>query len=73
MNEVMSFWYSRLWNLLIYRPHECLYKFSGYLRDDGIAVTAQSSHSGGYPISQRECAGFNWPEFPIPASEPVSI
>ena len=24
-------------------------------------------------MSQRECAGFNWPEFSISAEEPVSI
>ena len=41
--------------------------------DDGIAVTAQSSHSGGRPINQRGCAGFNWPPLVIPAEEPVSI
>jgi hypothetical protein len=42
-------------------------------RVDGIAVTAQSSHSGGSPMSQRECAGFNWPPLSIPAAEPISI
>lgn len=40
---------------------------------DSIAVTAQASHSGGSPIIQRECAGFNWQPLSIPASEPVSI
>src|SRR6056297_4156037 len=48
-------------------------EFRGYLRDDGIAVTPQSSHSGGYPMSQRECAGLNWPPLGIAASEPISI
>jgi hypothetical protein len=43
------------------------------LRDDCIAVTAQSSHAGGYPISHRESAGFNRPPLSIPAEEPVSI
>ena len=43
------------------------------LRDDGVAVGAQASHSGGSPMSQRECAGFNWPPLSIPAEEPVSI
>ena len=42
-------------------------------RVDGIAVGAQASHSGGSPMSQRECAGFNWPPLSIPAEEPVSI
>ena len=41
--------------------------------NDCIAVTAESSHAGGSPINQRECAGFNWPELSIPAEEPVSI
>ena len=41
--------------------------------NDSIAVTAQSSHAGGRPMSQRECAGFNWPPLSIPAEEPVSI
>ena len=41
--------------------------------NDCIAVTAQSHHSGGSPISQRECAGFNWPPLTIPAEEPVNI
>lgn len=45
----------------------------GDLRDDRVAVGAQSHHSGGYPISQRECAGFNRPPFPIAAEQPVSI
>lgn len=40
---------------------------------DCIAVTAQSSHAGGSPMSQRECAGFNWPPLSIPAEEPISI
>ena len=41
------------------------------LGDDGIAVTAQSSHAGGYPMSQRECAGFNLPRFPVGAGYPI--
>ena len=40
---------------------------------DCIAVTAQSSHAGGSPISQRECAGFNWPPLSVPAVEPINI
>ena len=40
---------------------------------DCIAVTAQSSHSGGSAINQRECAGFNWPPLFVPAEQPVSI
>jgi hypothetical protein len=50
--------------------------FDEDLRDRGndcIAVTAQSSHSGGSPMSQRGCAGFNWPPLSIAAKEPVSI
>ena len=41
-------------------------------RNDCIAVTAQSSHSGGSPMSQRLCAGFNWPPLSIPAEQPIS-
>lgn len=40
---------------------------------DGVSVGAQAHHSGGSPMSQRECAGFNWPPLSILASEPVSI
>jgi hypothetical protein len=50
--------------------------FDEDLRDwgnDCIAVTAQSSHAGGSPMSQRGCAGFNWPPLSIAAKEPVSI
>ena len=43
------------------------------LGNDCIAVTAQSSHTGGSPINQRGCAGFNWPELSIAASEPISV
>jgi hypothetical protein len=25
------------------------------------------------PMSQRECAGFNWPGFTVSAEEPVSV
>ena len=39
---------------------------------DCIAVTAQSSHTGGSLMSQRECAGFNRPPLSISAEEPVS-
>lgn len=42
-------------------------------RVDRIAIGAQASHSGGSAISQRECAGFNWPPLSIPAQEPISI
>ncbi len=45
----------------------------GSLRDDRVAVGAQSSQTGGSAINQRECAGFNWPEPAVPASNPVSI
>ena len=42
------------------------------LRDDGVTVAAQSSHSGGNPMSQRECAGFNAPRFSVEAGEPFA-
>jgi len=50
-----------------------LYERLGLRRDDGVTIAAQSSHSVGSPMSQRECAGFNWPPLSIPAAEPVSI
>ncbi len=27
----------------------------------------------GYPMSQRECAGFNWPPLPVKARDPLDI
>lgn len=48
-------------------------KLGCYLRDDGIAVAAQSSHPGGNPMSQRECAGFNAPRFSVPAGDEVEV
>ena len=42
-------------------------------RNDCVTIAAQSSHPIGSPMSQRECAGFNWPPLSIPAEEPVSI
>jgi hypothetical protein len=44
-------------------------EFRGKRRDDGIAVTAQSSHAGGYPMSQREKAGFSAPLFVVAAGD----
>ncbi len=45
----------------------------GDLRHDCIAVAPQESHTAGYPMSQRECAGFNWPVLLIGAVDPVSV
>ena len=45
----------------------------GHLRDYGISVSAKSSHAGGNPMSQRECSGFNWPGFSVPAGEPFGV
>ena len=42
--------------------HVSLYERLRGLRNDSIAVTPQSSHALGSPMSQRECAAFNWPE-----------
>ena len=53
--------------------HGCFDKDLRLRSADGVSVGAQASHSGGSPINQRECAGFNWPELSIPAQEPVSI
>ena len=50
-----------------------LYELGRDLRDDRIAVGAQASHAAGYPMSQRECAGFNWPRFSVGAGEPFEI
>lgn len=62
------------------RRHASLHYFSVGLdelfrgfRDDCIAVTMDSSHSGGSAINQRGSAGFNWPPLSIPAEDPVSI
>lgn len=40
--------------------------------DDRVAVGAQASHAAGSPMSQRECAGFNWPPTVVAAVDPVS-
>ena len=57
--------------MLSHRIQVRTYERRGDLRDDRVAVGAQSSHSLGYPMSQRECAGFNWPGFPVSAGEPL--
>ena len=36
-------------------------ELGGDLRDDRVAVAPQKPHAAGYPCSQRECSGFNWP------------
>jgi hypothetical protein len=51
------------------RPHERLRE----RRNDCVAVTAQSHHSGGSPINQRERAGFNRPRLAVPAVDPVGV
>lgn len=53
--------------------HITAYHLCRNLRDDGISVGAQASHSGGYPMSQRECAGFNRPPFSVSAGYPFCI
>jgi hypothetical protein len=53
--------------------HGSGYELGGNRRDNRVTVGAQSSHAIGNPMSQRECAGFNWPPLSIPAQEPVSI
>src|SRR5262249_13069917 len=50
---------------------ECFDPFVRDLGDDRVSVGAQSSHAAGSPISQRECAGFNWPPFSILAGDPI--
>ena len=56
----------------LFISHVCPYELFRLPRVDGVTITAQSSHSDGSPISQRESAGFNWPPLVIPAEEPVS-
>src|SRR3974390_886949 len=41
--------------------------------NDSIAIHAKASHTGGIPINQRECAGFNWPILFVAAPDPVGI
>jgi integrase len=48
-----------------WRDIKSVQRYMGLLRDDGVAVGAQESHAAGNPMSQRECAGFNWPVFSV--------
>jgi hypothetical protein len=43
------------------------------LRDDSVTIDTQFANATGSPINQRECSGFNWPEFPIPAEQPINV
>jgi hypothetical protein len=52
-------------------PHRADH-FGRDLRDDGIAVGAQLSHSGGNPMSQQTNAGFNAPGFSVGSDEPMA-
>jgi hypothetical protein len=49
------------------------HEFRRERRHDRIAIAPQEPHAAGYPISQRECSGFNGPPAAIAAAEPVSI
>ena len=51
----------------------CPYEGFRLRGDNGVAIAAQSSHTGGRPISQRESAGFNRPPEAVAAVNPVSI
>src|SRR5574343_233747 len=53
--------------------NKCVDKFSRYLRHDRVSVGAQSSHSTGNPMSQREKAGLSWPGFSVDTGEPFTI
>jgi hypothetical protein len=53
------------------RVHERHHEGGRGLRRDGVAEGAQSSHSGGRPISQRLCAGFNWTGLPVATVDPL--
>ena len=49
----------------------CFNEGYGRFRVDRVAVGAQASHTGGKSMTQRECAGFNWPGRSISAGDPV--
>lgn len=53
--------------------HYGLDEFCCKRRDDRIPCGAQLSHSGGYPMSQREKAGASWPGFSVGAGEPLEV
>src|SRR5579859_5840630 len=61
------------------RPHVRLDERLRLRDNDAVAVETKPSHSGGTPMSQRECAGFNWPPlnasgyFWIAARNPLGI
>jgi hypothetical protein len=48
------------------------YKRFGRFRVDSVTIAAQSSHSVGSPMSQRQNAGFNWTRFSIGASDKLN-
>src|SRR3990172_10874340 len=56
-----------------FHPHISPYELDRLRYADRVAVGTQSSHSGGNPMSQRECAGFNWPGFSVCAGEPLGV
>ena len=51
----------------------CFNEGYGRFRVDRVAVGAQASHTAGNPMSQRECAGFNWPGFSVSAGDPFGV
>src|SRR5574341_1381064 len=55
------------------RSGSCADELDGLWRDDRVAIGAQSSHSGGSPMSQRECAEFNWPPLAVSAGDPLGV
>jgi hypothetical protein len=50
---------------------KCRYERRREVRIDRIAVAPQQPHAAGYPMSQRECSGFNAPGFSVAAGDEV--
>lgn len=53
----------------ILRFQETPYEESGQLRDNRVAVSAQTSHAAGKPINHRDKAGFNPTALPVSAMD----
>ena len=68
-----AFGFSRSSIPIAERFYRSPYERRRLLRVEAIAVTAQSSHAGGSPMSQRECAGFSWPPEAVRAGEPLGV
>lgn len=69
---MMQVFFIRQPHCVPFRAHEGPYERFRLRGADSVTIAAQASHSGGNPMSQRECAGFNRPPLSIPAEQPVS-